>query len=93
MNQPTRYRPPAQTSYAKRGWWARHLAEIGGAIAGFALGLLGTFLLTVAGVDGDWPGFLPLIGAVVGAVVLRWVARPRQAPPPPPAHQPPQGWR
>jgi hypothetical protein len=74
------YQRPSQSGYAKRSWWGQHLAELGGLVAGAIVGLVLGMIFSAMGADG-WPGALPWIGAIVGAITLRWVARPRQAPP------------
>ena len=71
MNEPTRYRRPSESSYARGSWWTSHAAELIGAIAGFLVGfVIGAVLQVVApAVEVGW---LPWLTMIVGALGLRW---------------------
>jgi hypothetical protein len=75
-----RYRRPSESGYTKGSWWLGHLGEVVGLIVGALAGLVfgavfGGFLATVATGRSDSAatisGAAIIIGALVGAVVLR----------------------
>jgi hypothetical protein len=65
-----RYRRPSQSGYARGSWWTGHAAELIGAAAGFALGMLLWLLARLAspGIDLAW---LPIVLLLVGAIATR----------------------
>jgi hypothetical protein len=70
MNQPTRYRRPSQSNYARGSWWAGHGAELIGAVAGFLVGFV--VLLGIGAVAPEAEvGWIPLVTLIAGAFGLR----------------------